>query len=46
MSKQFRVAPGSDGDWEVRDRADVFQSAHVSKRDAQAAARKMNEAAQ
>lgn len=43
MSSEYRVAPGADGDYEVRDRADVFVSAHATKREAQAAARKMNE---
>lgn len=45
VRNEFKAAPGSDGDWEVRDRADVFVSAHASKREAQAAARKANEAA-
>lgn len=47
MSKEYRVSrddsAGCWGQWEVRDRADVFVSSHNSQHEAQAAARKKNE---
>lgn len=45
MTKEFQAMKSADGqDWEVRDRADVFMSAHSTKREAQAAAKAANKA--
>lgn len=42
MTKEFKVSQSSDGDWEVRDRADVFHAAFDSRADAQADAARRN----
>lgn len=42
MSKQFHVEQNDDGQWEVRDMADVWVADFASKRAAQAFARAEN----
>lgn len=41
--KEFRVNQSNDGDWEVRDRADVFVAAFASKKEAQEDAKRRNQ---